>query len=435
MGAGRGAQIRLAKWLSDGIISRRSPDNYTCRARGRIGQARRGRVGRQRLHQMRICLYTCTALPKLGGQEAVVDALARQFLKLGHEPVVLAPRPRSWAGPADAQLPYPVCRHPRFVSTRHFVSWYGRFLLSAHAKYRFDVVHCHDIYPSGYVAALCKTKLGVPLVITSHGGDVREGNVRITKPGVRQRHVLAVRAADALVSIGRFTEEGFRRLYPEAPRIVTIPNGIDLEPFQSRAARPTDLDLAIRENRYALFLGRLSRRKGVDVLLRAMAQIPSAQGAQLVIAGSGEEQAALESLAKNLEVADRVRFIGRVEGQEKVYLLQNSLFTVMPSRTWEAFPLVVLESYAAGKPMVGTAIAGIADLIEEGKTGTLVPEEDPAALARAMRELFENPDRARAMGEFAATITRRYSWDSIAARHIALYEGLQARATCAAREV
>lgn len=375
---------------------------------------------------MRICLYTCTALPKLGGQEAVVDALARHFLKLGHEPVVLAPRPRSWAGPADARLPYPVCRHPRFVSTRHFVSWYRRFLLSAHAKYRFDIVHCHDVYPSGYVTALCKTKLGIPLVITSHGGDVREGNVRITKPGVRQRHVMAVRAADALVSIGRFTEEGFRRLYPEAPRVVTIPNGIDLEPFESRAARPANLDPAIQENRYALFLGRLSRRKGVDVLLRSMALVPPREWVQLVIAGSGEEQPALESLAKNLGVADRVRFIGRVEGQEKVYLLQSALFTVMPSRTWEAFPLVVLESYAAGKPMVGTAIAGIVDLVEEGKTGMLVPEEDPAGLARAMPELFENPDRAHALGELAATIARQYSWDSIAARHIELYEELRA---------
>ena len=374
---------------------------------------------------MRICLYTCTALPKLGGQEAVVDALARQFLGLGHDPVVLAPRPRLWPGPHGDPLPYPVCRHPRFVSTRHFVGWYRRFLLSAHARHRFDIIHCHDVYPSGYVAALCKAKLGIPLLITSHGGDVREGNVRIRKPGVRQRHVLALEAADALISIGRFTEDGFRRLYPQAPRVVTIPNGIDLGPFRSRAARPDSLDPAIRQGRYALFIGRLHRRKGVDVLLGALARTPADGAVQLVVAGSGDERAALERLASELGIVERVRFVGRVEGATKLFLLQNALFTVMPSREWEAFPLVVLESYAAGKPIVGTAIVGIADLIEEGKTGMLVPEEDPAALARAMRELFENPDRAQAMGESAMGVAQQYSWESIAARHIALYEELR----------
>src|SRR5581483_547929 len=168
---------------------------------------------------MRICLHTCTAFPKLGGQEAVVDALARHFLGLGHQPMVLAPRPKRLSRPDDSGLPYPVYRHPRYVSTRRFVGWYGRFLLAAHAKYHFDVIHSHDVYPSGYVAALCTPKLGIPLVITSHGGDVREGNVRITKPGVRRRHVMAVRAADALVSIGNFTEEGFRRLDPQTRQI------------------------------------------------------------------------------------------------------------------------------------------------------------------------------------------------------------------------
>ncbi len=217
---------------------------------------------------MKICLYTGSALPKLGGQEAVVDALAREFLRLGHEPSVLAPLPRLPLRPRDSSLPYRVIRHPRFFSTQHFVSWYRLFLARAAGRYRFDVIHCHDVYPTGYVASLCKAKLKIPLVMTSHGGDVREGNARLSKPGMRERFLRSVREADALVSIGRFTTAGFTQLDADPSKIFDIPNGVDLTPFQAPVNRPVELDASIEAGHYALFLGRLSQRKGWDVLLR-----------------------------------------------------------------------------------------------------------------------------------------------------------------------
>src|SRR5207253_10824191 len=105
---------------------------------------------------MRICLYTDTALPKMGGQEMVVDALAREYLALGHEPIVLAPRPRRPLHPQDGDLAYPVVRHPRFFSTRLFVSWYRWFLQRLYRRRPFDVLHCHVIYPPSYLAALSR---------------------------------------------------------------------------------------------------------------------------------------------------------------------------------------------------------------------------------------------------------------------------------------
>ena len=94
---------------------------------------------------MRICLYTETALPKMGGQEVVVDALARHFQELGHGVMVLAPHPRLPLRARDQALPYPVMRHPRFYSTRRFVSWYHWFLLRLHRTFRPDVLHCHSL--------------------------------------------------------------------------------------------------------------------------------------------------------------------------------------------------------------------------------------------------------------------------------------------------
>lgn len=121
---------------------------------------------------VRICLYSEKILPKVGGQELVVDALARNLVALGHEPVVLAPKGRGKTTQFDRALPYRVKRHPRFYSTRRFVNLYAYWLARAQRRYRFDLVHCHGVYPSGYIAAKCAAVAQTPIVITSHGGDV-----------------------------------------------------------------------------------------------------------------------------------------------------------------------------------------------------------------------------------------------------------------------
>ena len=111
-------------------------------------------IDRIRVNPMRICLYTSTALPKLGGQEAVVDALAREFLAAGHSPLVLAPQPCRPMRVEDDRLPYRVVRHPRFYSTRAFVRWYRWYLRRLYARWPFDILHCHDVYPTGWIASL-----------------------------------------------------------------------------------------------------------------------------------------------------------------------------------------------------------------------------------------------------------------------------------------
>lgn len=370
---------------------------------------------------MKIALYTGSALPKVGGQELVVDALARQFAALGHQPTVIAPMPRRPLRPDDASLPYPVIRHPRFYSTKFLVRWYRMFLLKAQRENHFDIIHCHDVYPTGYLAGLCKAQLRAPVVITSHGGDVKEGNVRLRKRGMERRFVQALRQADALVSIGRFTEEGFKRLCPTAGPIRTIPNGVDLLPFARPAARPADLDPAIVSGEFFLFLGRLKDRKGVSVILEALALLPARDSVELVVAGEGEERQNLAAQITRLNLQKRVRLIGRVMGDAKIWLLQNARAVVMPSRVWEAFPLVVLESYAAGKPVIASDIPGLRDLVQADQTGYLIPEGAPSPLAEALRKLMDDPALTQRLGDNAARIAQAYAWPEIARRHVDLY--------------
>lgn len=373
---------------------------------------------------MRICLYTDTALPKVGGQELVVDALARKFQNLGHDAVVLAPHPRGPLQANDTSFPYRVVRHPRFISRRYLVGWYRRWLLQLHRESRFDVLHCHGLYPPGYLGTLCRSALNVPTVITSHGGDMNEGASRLAKSAVQSRQVQAMTTADALVAISQFIRERFRRLCPQAGHIVDIPNGVDVESFASRAARPKDLDPAIQPHRYALFLGRLKHRKGVDVLLDALATVPAAGGVELVIAGDGGDREALHAHCQRLRLNSRVRFVGPTADPDKTYLLQNALCTVVPSRGWEGFPLVVLESYAAGVGVIATRRPGLDELIQPGKTGLLVPAESPHDLAGALRQAFADPAAMKRLGDQARQVSLAYSWEAVARKHLALYEQL-----------
>jgi glycosyltransferase involved in cell wall biosynthesis len=375
---------------------------------------------------LRICLYTNTALPKLGGQELVVDALARQFQSAGHEVLVLAPQPRRPLRPDDARLPYIVVRHPRFRSARYFVGWYGYFLRAVQRRFHFDVVHCHGIDPPGFLAAANRGRLAAPVIITSHGGDLNDGSVRLSKHSVRRRCAAALQSADALVAISRFTEDGYRRVCSASAPIVRIPNGVEMRQFAGQVSRPVGIDAALAPRGYLLYLGRVVRRKGIDTLLQALARIPPAERTPLVIAGDGKDRRDLQDQTAELGLRNEVRFVGAVHGDSKTWLLKNALATVMPCRLPEAFPLVVLESHAAGTPVVGTLVPGLADLIDAGQTGALVPPESPAALAEILRELIAHPDTAWRWGERARQAAAGFDWPIVARRHIDLYERLLA---------
>ncbi len=374
---------------------------------------------------MRICLYSETVLPKLGGQEMVVDALARHMLALDHDVVVLAPRPRRRYTIDDGRLPYRVVRHPRIYSTHRFVSWYRYFLQKLYRSWPFDVLHCHSVFPCGYLASLCHDRWSVPTIITSHGDDVRAGNVRMSKPLGHERHVQSVQSADALVAISGVTAEGLRRLGARSEQLVTIPNGVELTAFAHRPPRPMQLDPLIGSGDYVLFLGRLHRRKGVDILLDALAKVPcSRPHVQLVIAGDGEERPTLEAQAQRLGLSDRVRFVGAVSGATKVWLLQNARALGMATRGAEAFPLVVLEAFAAGLAVIGPSIPGLVELVEPHETGLLVPSESVDEFARALGDALQCSSQWKSWGTRARSVADEHAWSSIAERHIALYRRL-----------
>jgi len=363
-------------------------------------------------------------LPKRGGQEAVVDTLARAILALGHQVVVLAPKPRRPLKPSDEELPYKVVRHPRFYSTHRFVSWYRGALLRLYRRDKFDLLHCHGIYPAGYVAMLCRAALPVPLVVTNHEGGLGEQNVRLAKPRIRARYVETLARVDLLVALSESMEEDYRRLCPAARSVERIPNGVDIERWSGRCDRPFGLDDKLQAGKYILYLGRLRRRKGVDLLLNGFAGASLDRACQLVIAGEGDDGAALRAQSEALGLADRCFFVGWVDGTTKAYLLQQALFTVIPSRLEEAFGLVALESYAAGRPVAASAVAGLRELVIDGVTGMLFEPDSVPALAGALKIMLGDSAAVQRMSDQARHWVKRFYWSDVARRHVEIYQAL-----------
>jgi glycosyltransferase involved in cell wall biosynthesis len=272
-----------------------------------------------------------------------------------------------------------------------------------------DVVHLNLIaFPSCRRAAVAAVSLGLPFVLVDH----------LPTPGLtwRGRAVqrLLTRWSAARVAVGRTAARDVERYGGLRPGTVqVVPNGVpdpgcgSLDPRRPRLVLGT--------------LGRLEPQKGIDVLLRALVDVPEAE---LVVAGDGSQRAALEDLAAELEVTGRVRFLGPVGSP--CALLGSVHALVQPSR-WEAMPLAVLEAMHCGLPVVATDVGDLRDVVLDRETGFLVDAEVPESLAAACRELTDPLVRER-LGRNARVRAREsHSVAGMAASYDAVYRRAAAR--------
>jgi glycosyltransferase involved in cell wall biosynthesis len=217
--------------------------------------------------------------------------------------------------------------------------------------------------------------------------------------------------------VGYVINEGFDR-----NRVVQLPNFVHppTNPPLSRVGLDTPSAAPL-----LLAMGRLHENKAFDILLRALPGIPDAW---LWIAGEGPEAATLKGLARDLGVADRIRFLGWRDDSDA--LMRAADIFICPSRH-EPLGNVVLEAWAAEKPVIAAASAGPAELLGNDERGVLVPVDQPAELAQAILDLMANPDRAsRLAAAGRAAYEREFTEDAVTAQYLAFFE--RARKECAA---
>jgi len=287
---------------------------------------------------------------------------------------------------------------------------------------RIRAVLACDLYANAFAlpsAALA----GVPVRI----GSRRELNPDKTPAQIALQRQ-AYRCAHAVVANSRAAAQQLQNEGLATDRIHVVANGIDAARFAPRtAARPVTTVLTVanlrKEKAHEVLLGaaarpattvltvaNLRKEKAHEVLLGAAARLaPRHPQLKFLIAGDGPRYAELRALAQRLDVEHQVRFLGHTEDVPSL-LAQADLF-VLPSRS-EAFPNGAIEAMAAGLPVIASRVGGLVDLIEDGRTGVLVPPDDPSALAAAIESMVVAPAGAAAIGSAARDeVVQRYSFE------------------------
>jgi glycosyltransferase involved in cell wall biosynthesis len=203
-------------------------------------------------------------------------------------------------------------------------------------------------------------------------------------------------------------------------RIFEVPNGIDMPDANVDARESQASDAALPDD-YVLFLGRISWKKGLDRLLRAIAPLGSIS---LVVAGNDEEDfwPRMARLAEELGVARRVHYVGHVEGRRKESLLRGAAMLVLPSYS-ENFGNVVLEAMAAGTPVIATREVGLASALEAHRSGIVV-SGDTRELSDAISSLHSDRGLRSSYSDRGRAMAQAYSWDNIAAQIEAQYRAI-----------
>jgi alpha-maltose-1-phosphate synthase len=313
-------------------------------------------------------------------------------------------------------------------------------LAMADALAGVDVVHSHTWYANlaGHLAGLA---YGVPHVITAHSLEpLRPWKAEQLGGGYRVSSWIerdAYTAADAVIAVSSGMRADVLAAYPGVPagRVHVVHNGIDTELYRPDPRTDALVALGVDPDRpYVLFVGRITRQKGVPHLVRAAASLRA--GVQLVLCAGEADTPELDAEFRTLVAklaADRpgVRWISRMLPRDQVtQLLTHAAVFACPS-VYEPLGIVNLEAMACGTAVVASDVGGIPEVVADGTTGLLAhyTETDPAAfeaaLAERLNELLDDPDRAAAMG--AAGRDRavgEFGWPTIARRTVEIYEAV-----------
>jgi glycosyltransferase involved in cell wall biosynthesis len=318
-----------------------------------------------------------------------------------------------------------IVEHPRYLVVPKFgmtltpLTLYRamrkRFVALLKEGHRFDLIDAHYFYPDGVAAVRLAREFNLPVTVTARGTDL---NLIPEFPAPRKMILDAASKADGMITVCQAMKDTLIEMGVADERVTVLRNGVDLELFRpiDRAAARSALGLS---RRTLASVGLLIDRKGHHHIIRALKDLPDDD---LLIAGDGPDRRALERLAVEEGVADRVRFLGSVD-QNRLREIYNAVDALVLASSREGWANVLLESMACGTPVVASAVWGTPEVVARPEAGVLMPSLDPQGVAEGVRRLFAAyPDREA---------TRRYAegfnWNATTEGQLKLFRGILAR--------
>lgn len=389
---------------------------------------------------MRILLVPSSYPPVLGGLQTVAHTLAGHLRERHTVQVVTKRYPRSlpsqelsdgvgiqrllFLTPDTADLRRG--RPDLFVAACYFCPSTLVRLHRLMRTFRPDVVNVHFPDSQAPFVSWLRRRFAFRLVVSLHGNEIeRWFNVQ-PKAGDRQPAVAErtrrsaitkiqsiLQEADAVTACSHYLLDKAIQLEPSvAQKGQVIYNGVDLDRFRDKTA-------FAHSRPYILAFGRLTHKKGFDMLLEAFGPLaPHYPGVDLILAGDGEERQVLQAHIERLGLGARVHLFGRASPQEIVQLLNGCLFVVVPSRE-EPFGIAALEALAAGKPILATRVGGLVELIKGSGTCLVAPQVSD--IQKGLAQWIDSLTTKRA-GSLAFT-SETYSWSRVVAQFERVYRG------------
>lgn len=382
-----------------------------------------------------------------GGVEIYISSLGNLLQKFGHNVYffVTDKRPYINENIQDIQF-FPKYTDISSISLKNILSFllnpfyfYNREaekkMLNYIKKTKPDIIHLNSIsrYLSPSIIKACKLN-NIPTVMTIHDGFLACPDAALlmksefyckSMPCIKGNvlHCIKNKCNDknffkSLVSAGEFFFRKIHKLYDKIDLFIcpsqaifdlALSAGIKSEKLRLIYNFVDDsvfnIETQKKNGDYFLFVGRLVKVKGLKYLLQAMKNLPDIQ---LKIIGTGPEESNLKDLAKQLNLYN-VEFLGFKEGQELAESYKNCIATIIPSNYLEAFGLTIIESFCYGKPVIGSKIGGISEIIQNDVNGKLFQVGNVAELTMAIKNMYDNQHETKLLGEKAKEDAKKYN--------------------------
>ena len=386
-------------------------------------------------------LYPSSALPRAG---IFVETRLRELLKT-RRVVAKVVAPVRWspvhhpkfgvyaqiaAAPSREVLNGVDVLHPRFLSIPKIGMNIAPFLLAIGAAgalsqlrdegFDFEVIDAHYYYPDGVAAAILSRWFDRPLSITARGSDVNLiGD--FTWPSWLMK--MAARRAQASIGVSEALVDRMQALGFDAKKLIAMRNGIDLQRFYPGDRAELKVVLGLAQRPVLLTVGNLKETKGQRLIIKSLPLVLSIYpDALLVVLGDGPDAAALRELAKGMNLAKQVRFIGAMQ-QEQLCRWYSAADVLVLASSSEGWPNVLLEAMACGTPVVASDVGGVREIVRDLRVGRVFLQRDEKSIAQAICEVLDQCSTVAEIRKYS----EQYSWDETSRSQAELFESMVGR--------